>query len=318
MTAGTEQRTRHEVVVAAPAGTVYDLVARVADWPRVFGPTVHVEQLEQAPGGAGTERLRIWATANDEVRSWTSRRELDPAGRRIEFRQEVSRAPVAAMGGEWLVEPVGDGTTRVVLLHDFRAVGDDPAGIDWITRATDRNSTAELAALRTVAELDPPFAALGLDFTDEVEVAGDPADVYDFLARAEYWPDRLPHVARLELREEDGGVQHLEMDTRAPDGSVHTTTSIRLLLPDGRIVYKQRRMPALLSAHVGVWTVRATAAGCTVSSRHAVTLRPDTVAGVLGEQATLADSGAYVRRALSANSTATMNQARAYAEGRHG
>ena len=54
-----------------PAEQIYQLIAEVADWPTIFPPTVHAEQLELS---GDSERVRIWATANDTVKSWISRR----------------------------------------------------------------------------------------------------------------------------------------------------------------------------------------------------------------------------------------------------
>ncbi len=99
-TTGTTHVTEHTVTVAAPPGTVYALVADVTAWPQVFGPTVHAEVLEEA---RGEQLLHIWAFANGEVRNWTSRRTLDPATHTITFRQVVSAAPVASMGGTCLL-----------------------------------------------------------------------------------------------------------------------------------------------------------------------------------------------------------------------
>ncbi|MBC8091378.1 MAG: SRPBCC family protein, partial [Pseudonocardia sp.] len=75
----------HSVTVDAPADAVYALVADTASWPWTFGPTVHVQVLEPAPAGGGTERLRLWAFANGTVRTWTSRRVLDPVARDVRF-----------------------------------------------------------------------------------------------------------------------------------------------------------------------------------------------------------------------------------------
>jgi aromatase len=83
----TIRQVEHEITVEAPAATVYRLIAEVENWPRIFPPTLHVDHLER---GAGQERIRIWATAGGEAKSWTSRRTLDPAELRITFRQEVS------------------------------------------------------------------------------------------------------------------------------------------------------------------------------------------------------------------------------------
>ncbi|MFD5622011.1 aromatase/cyclase [Streptomyces yangpuensis] len=306
-------RAEHRITVRAPARTVYGLIADVEAWPRVFPPTVHVDVLERT---AGEERIRIWATANDAVKTWTSRRVLDPDGLRVGFRQEVSQPPVAAMGGEWIIEPLSDTTSLVRLTHEYRAVGDDPEGVEWITRAIDRNSDAELDALRRAAERTPGAGddELSLEFDDVVEVAGDPADVYDFLYDARRWQERLPHVNRVELGEDTPNLQLLEMDTLTPNGAVHTTKSVRVCFPCDTIVYKQLRTPALMSVHNGRWRIAKSASGCTVTSTHTVVLAPDAVVPVLGEGATVGDARTFVRDALGRNSTATMLLAKEHAE----
>ncbi|MEV8093801.1 aromatase/cyclase [Kitasatospora sp. NPDC085879] len=313
--AAAAHHTEHRIEVAAPVDTVYGLVADVTGWPRVFGPTIHAEQLEL---DGRTERIRLWATANGAVKTWVSRRELDPDARRIAFRQEVSQSPVASMGGEWILEPLPDGRTSVLLTHDYTAVDDVPDAEQWIAQAVDRNSNAELAALRGAAEAAAGAAdldGLELTFADTVEIDG-PADaVRDFLYQAQEWEKRLPHVSRVVLREDTPGLQHLEMDTVAKDGSTHTTASVRVLLADGRLVYKQLVLPPLLSLHLGCWTLTTTPDGTVAAtSEHTIRINPERLA-LLGEGTTVADAKAYVRTALGTNSTATLMHAKAYAEG---
>jgi aromatase len=303
----------HDTTVDAPAEKVFGLIADATAWPRIFGPTVHVERLWTR----GTrERLQLWATANSAARTWTSIRTLDPTARRIEFRQERSPDPIATMGGCWTFQPLPDGRTRVLLDHDFAVVGDDPAGLRWIRTAVDSNSTAELSALKAHAEAGS--LPLEDDFADTVEVDGAAGDVYDFIYRADLWPQRLPHVARLTLTEEQAGLQVMEMETRTADGSSHSTTSVRVCFPPARIVYKQVVVPRLMTVHLGEWSVTPEDGRVTVSSRHTVRINPDTVQSVLGADATIADARQFVRDALSRNSRATLEHARSYAEGRRG
>jgi aromatase len=310
-----QHHTRHTIDVAAPADVVYGIIADVTRWPEFFAPNVHVEYLEKDEGG---ERLRIWATANGEVKTWISRRDLDRDQRTITFRQEVSAAPVASMGGTWVITPV-DGTRSLLELHhDFAAVDDAPDGVAWINAALDRNSDAELAGIQRVAEMADSLADVMFSFQDTVHVDGAGADVFDFLNRADLWPARLPHVARLDFREPTPGVQVMAMDTRTADGSVHTTESIRVTFGAERIVYKQTTVPALMTAHTGQWSIVPAASGVDVTSRHTVIVRPEAVATVLGADATVADARAYIRRALSTNSTTTLQHARAHAEARRG
>ncbi|MET8690818.1 aromatase/cyclase [Streptomyces sp. NPDC004732] len=308
----TTREVEHEITVAAPAGTVYRLISQVENWPQIFPPTIHVDHVEK---GEREERIRIWATANGEPKNWTSRRTLDPQGLRIGFRQEVTTAPVAAMGGTWIVEPLGADRARIRLLHDYRAIDDDPADLQWIEEAVDRNSRAELAALKDNVERTVAAAELTFSFEDSVQVNGAAKDVFDFVNEAGHWPERLPHVATVRFEEPAPGLQSLEMDTRAKDGSVHTTKSYRVCFPHHKIAYKQVTLPALMTLHTGYWTFTEDADGTTTAaSQHTVVLNTANIAGVLGADATVADARQYVQGALSANSRATLGHAKDYAE----
>lgn len=301
----------HRVGIAAPARTVYGIVADVSTWPRIFPPTVHAEQV--AREGA-VERIRLWATAGDEVKTWTSRRELDDEALTVTFRQEVSQSPVAAMGGRWTVTPTADDACEVVLEHEFTADSDDPEAIAWIERAVDRNSGTELATLRAAAEEPGALDELLLTFEDEVSIDGSVADVYDFIWQADEWTRRLPHVSRVDLGVPGPDLQVLEMDTKAKDGSRHTTKSIRVGFAPNRIVYKQLRVPAMLTAHTGEWLLTQVGDGLVAVSRHTIVVRRDAIGEVLGAEATVEDALAYARGALGTNSLITLSHAKEFAE----
>jgi 2-polyprenyl-6-methoxyphenol hydroxylase-like FAD-dependent oxidoreductase/ribosome-associated toxin RatA of RatAB toxin-antitoxin module len=306
----TVHYTAHEVRVGAPASRVYALITDVAKWPEIFPPTVHAECVER---DGNSELIRIWATANGAAKTWTSRREHDAERMSVSFRQERSQHPVGGMGGKWVVEPDSESGCRVRLLHDFFAASDESADLDWISQAVDRNSTAELHALKTTAELSGPGRLI--TFQDTVDVDGAAADVYDFLNDAQYWQQRLPHVARVSLEEETPGLQILEMDTSTKDGSVHTTRSVRVCQPHRRIFYKQIVVPALMSLHTGCWLIEPRGGGgVSVTSRHTVRINMARVTQVLGDGADAATAQDTVRKALSANSLITLHAAKDYAE----
>lgn len=306
------REVEHEITVRAPAGELYRFIADVENWPRLFPPTVHVECLERRDN---SERIQIWATANGEAKTWTSRRVLDPAGHRIGFRQEKSQPPVGAMGGTWVIEPDSDGASRVRLLHDYRAVDDDPDHLAWIDGAVDRNSRSELGALKAGAELAANSAELLLSFTDSVDVRGTAKDVFDFINEAQLWTERLPHVSSVMLREDTPGLQLLAMDTKTKDGSVHTTESVRVAFPHHKIVYKQIKVPPLMTLHTGEWLISENGDGVTASSSHTVAINEANIAKILGEDATVADARSFIRDALGGNSMATLRHAKRYAEG---
>ncbi|WP_371663110.1 aromatase/cyclase [Streptomyces sp. NBC_00280] len=307
------REVEHEITVAAPADAVYRLIAEVENWPRIFPPTIYVDHVDK---GEREERIRIWATANGEAKNWTSRRVLAPENLRIDFRQEVSTPPVAEMGGTWIIESTHANESRVRLLHDYRAVGDDPKGLDWIDTAVDRNSRSELAALKQNVELAHAAEDVTFSFEDIVQIDGAAKDVYDFINEAGLWSERLPHVATVRLEEETPGLQTLEMDTRAKDGSVHTTKSYRVTFPHRRIAYKQVTLPALMVLHTGYWTFEENDGGVAASSQHTVVLNTANIPLILGAGASVADAREYVHNALSTNSRATLGHAKDYAEKR--
>ncbi len=303
------EHVAHTISVAAAPDQVYELIADVTAWPAIFSPTVHVEHLERSEG---EELFRIWALANASVTSWTSRRRLDPVRRVIEFQQQISRPPVASMGGTWLFHPRPDGGTDVELRHHFEPVADDPDARSWIVRALDTNSAAELAGLRFAATAGAA-EELRMCFADSLVIDAPAEAVYRFIDEADRWPERLPHVDSLELTVDEAGVQRMSMSTLAPDGSQHTTTSVRVRLPDS-IVYKQIELPALLTSHTGRWLFAEQDGHTEITSEHTVSIDPDAVVRVLGEGKTVADARAFVRHALGTNSSTTMRHAKAFAE----
>ncbi|CAM5611018.1 aromatase/cyclase [Streptomyces narbonensis] len=305
------REVEHEITVSAPAAAVYRLIAEVQNWPRIFPPTIYVDHVEQ---GEGEERIRIWATANGEAKNWTSRRTLDAEQLRITFRQEVSAPPIASMGGTWIIESLSADESRVRLLHDYRAIDDDAESLAWIDEAVDRNSRSELAALKQNVEAAHAAEDLTFSFEDTVQINGSAKDVFDFVNEAGEWPERLPHVATVRFSEPSPGLQELEMDTRAKDGSVHTTKSYRVTFPHDKIAYKQVTLPALMTLHTGYWTFAPNDQGVAASSQHTVTINTENITRILGADATVEDAKKYVQSALSTNSRATLGHAKDYAE----
>ncbi|WP_327676539.1 aromatase/cyclase [Kitasatospora sp. NBC_00458] len=314
MTDPVVRTARHSVDIAADPRLVHRLLAEATDWPELFPPTVHVERTALDPH---RELLAIWALAGQEVKSWTSERTIDPDRLTIDFVRRLSTPPVAAMSGRWEITGRPDGGARVVLDHRFSAVDDDPEQLDWIEEATDRNSASELAALRGIAEGHARHADLRREFTDSVLIRATPEEVYGYLDRADLWPARLPHVARVELTEERPGEQVLEMDSRSPNGSVHTTRSVRIGRPPALLAYKQTVLPAAFTVHTGSWTLTAEPGPGPVvtraTARHTVVLHPAEALALPGVSS-LDEAHAVVRRALGGNSLTTLNAAKDHLE----
>jgi aromatase len=309
----TTREVEHEITVAAPAADAYRLLADVENLPQIFPPTIFVEQTECT---GDEERIRVWATANGEATSWSARRTLDERALCIGFRQDVSPAPIASMAGTYIIEPLEESRSRVRLLFDYRAVGDDPESLKWIDQAVDENAHSQLASLKSSLEQAHADRDLTFSIEDTVRVDGSVKDVYDFIKEAQLWGERLPHVGAVRLVEDSVGLQTLEMDVHVDDGSVHTTKSYRVCFPNHKIAYKAVRLPALLTLHTGYWAFEEDGDCVLASSRHRVVLNTDGIAKILGPQATVADARDYVQNALSANSRAVLEHAKVYAESR--
>ncbi|MGW1816190.1 aromatase/cyclase [Streptomyces sp. NPDC002125] len=297
----------HITELAAPAGRAYALIEDVGRWPLLFAPCIWSQELERADG---VQRIRLWALVGHEVRSWTSRRVLDPAGLRIDFAQESPAPPLTEMAGHWRFEDGTPGT--LVLGHRWNTTG-GPGEADRIAAALDANSDAEIGAVRTWAEREEAPDSLILTFSDKAIVTAPAAEVYDFLYRADLWPGRLPHVAGLDLETvpaEDtaagADVQTMDMQTSAADGSTHSTQSVRLCFAGERIVYKQTTPPRGLLAHSGAWIVTEVPGGTRVTAQHSVAVDPEALDAVFGAGTTTAQALERARDIIGANSRGTL------------
>jgi aromatase len=310
----------HAAEVAAPPGRAYGLIADVTRWPAMFAPCLAAAVLENGPG---RQRIRLWAVVGTQVRSWISERTLDERQGMVTFRQEAPDPPIVWMNGSWRFEPAAGGT-RMRLHHAWATTGGGQADAE-IAAALDRNSTAEIAAVKAWAERPQDPSEVLFTFSDRVLIGGSPAEVYGFLHDAGRWPERLPHVSRLDLETAPASsaaagaeVQTMEMDTVAADGSTHTTQSVRLCFRGERIVYKQTTPPRGLLAHGGEWRLTSVKDGVLVTARHHVALDPQTVGDVLGGPLPLAEARERVRRLIGGNSLQTLHTVKAGVEGAAG
>jgi aromatase len=310
MSAGDWHDSEHEVLVQAPADLVYRLLAYPEHWSWVFPATVHAERL---PGGATGERVGIWTLSDGEVFHWVARRTLSPAQRQIDYRQEQAQHPVAEMGGRWRVSPAAEGRSRVRLRHDYRAVRDDPETLGWIAQVEAELSTAELAALKASAETYAGCPERLFSFADTLHIKGCPATVYQFLLDVEQWPDRIPDVLRGDVLWDGPAGQVIAVDTSTGHGT-YASRTVRLCVPDRRIITKQLQLPPLATAHTGELRLQPAGEGVAVTARHTVVFTEPGIAQVLGAEATLGDAREFARAELGTSSLRTLERARAYAE----
>lgn len=153
---------RHTIRVAAPPKRVFELIANIDRWPALFEPVASVEHL----GFDGVcERVRLWKRFDGDTRGWTSLRELNPKRLQVRFRQLDVPAPLASLGGLWLVVQKGLGST-IALDHYYRVTDDSPATAARVERDIAAESMSMLATLQQTAEIGTAYLDRVLIGTD--------------------------------------------------------------------------------------------------------------------------------------------------------
>jgi C7-C12 aromatase (ARO/CYC) len=299
----------YTATVNAPVSLVFDLVAELERWPEFHGPSVHAEALESQDGA---ELYQHWWVIDDHtVRSWKARWWFLRDELRINFEFTPEEPGAAASRGQFSFLALSDQSTEIRAEQTVSGAGsyDHQQAEQDLRELVDRFADA--------AGHHKERQDLVVDFEDPLFVAGPLDDAYRYLYEADKWPERIPHVSRLVLEEPVPNVQFFDMETQTPDGSSHTTRSVRICLPGNKIVYKQIHLPKLLDGHTGHWKFTPTREGFILAARHTATIKPDALL-ILGAGTTVLDARRYLRRVLSANSMSNLRLAKAYSEERTG
>ncbi len=307
-------RVEESRVIAAGAETVRGLIDDLDSWSHYHPAAVHAEYLERKDGESLVEQ---WAlTGAETVRTWKTRRWDKDSG--IAFAHEPAAAPFAEVHGEWVFERRDEKSTLVRMVHEFTLLEEDAGAAERHREKIRQGSVGFLDTLQYVSENREELSRLTITFEDPLFIAGSIEDAYAYLYEADKWPERMPHVAALQLEETVSNIQFFDMDTADPDGAHrHSTRSVRICLPHRRIVYKQVKLPKLLDGHTGHWDFVETPEGVIATTRHTATIKPAAL-DVLGEGTTVRDARNYLRRVLTNNSMSNLRLTKAYAEQRAG
>lgn len=309
MTTMQQDTVRHTTIVNAPVALVFDLVAGLERWPEFHGPSVHAERLGHRDGA---ELVQHWWVIDDHtVRSWQARWRFHRDALRISYEFDPEEPGAAPSRGQFAFLSSSERSTEIRAEQTVSGAG------SFHPERVERELRELVDRFADAAAHSEERRDLVVDFEDPLFVAGPLDDAYRYLYEADKWPERIPHVSRLILEEPVPDVQFFDMETQTPDGSSHTTRSVRVCLSGNKIVYKQIRLPKLLDGHTGHWKFTPTREGFILAARHTATIRPDALP-ILGPGTTVLDARRYLRRVLSANSMSNLQLAKAYAEERTG
>lgn len=284
--------------IGAPAKVVYDLLTDLSTWPWLFPWILHTEQLER---DGDEDVVRYWGvTAEETIRSWVSRRRLDPAALRMDFVQQGAVGEVSRLSGSWTFTELPGGGTRVESDHEFE-VGDGVPKAKVAAMFAGRGEV-QLARLRECAENQAALQERMLSFVDTLFVAADAATVSGLLEDAGGWARRLPGVRRSDVVRAESDVRFVELDSVAGE-----SRSARLSLAQGRkIVWKQLAPADGVNLHAGQWLCTPTPEGTVVSAGQLVVIDPsDEPIGQVRRR---------LRRELTGESLAFLSEVKGFAE----
>jgi ribosome-associated toxin RatA of RatAB toxin-antitoxin module len=135
--------TANEIVIAAPAATIYALAAATERWPHILPHYRFVRVLDDR-GAVRVVEMGAWRDAIP-VR-WTAEQTNDPARPHIAFRH--IKGWTRGMEVEWIFEPLERGT-RVRIEH--RLAFEFPIASDWLGEHVVGNFFVRNVAGKTLA-----------------------------------------------------------------------------------------------------------------------------------------------------------------------
>ncbi len=294
----------HSTTINAPFDIVRRIIAEVDNWPVFFGPTIAAEASSLAHG---SETLRLWARNGelDSVVKWSSTRRHRADGTRIDFSQDEPAPPLSRMRGSWTVRKVDAEATELMLAHDLSVAGDDDA-FRRAESATDHNSTAELAAIKALAEdYGPTLQSHLVRTADDFSIPAPIGAVFDLLWGVTGWPELLAHVAAVDVRSEGENQHRFTMTLGDGSPGSHTVESVRVTDHDRWIGFKQLVTPDGVRGHCGTWSLAAENGTTQVTVRHLALLEPTAPANLPGLAARLGEN-------LTRSSLGTLEAIRAH------
>lgn len=299
MSTMNDETTRYSATASATIEVVFGLMADVQWWNTFHAPSIHAELLNES---SGSKTYRHWWVVDDHtVKNFTATWRTDRIAGAIDFELFPKGEDRPAVVGQWLLSDASDET---IIAVKFKSTSNE----------IEADLRGLLDAVVDAAEQHEQRQNLVVDFEDPLFVSGPLEPAYAYLYDCAKWPERIPHVVRLDLEESpDGQVQFFDMDTHTPDGVPHTTRSVRICVPGNIIVYKQIGLPALLDGHTGHWRFTPTREGVWLGARHTAVIKPSALE-VLGEGTTVDDARKYLRKVLGTNSMGNLRFAKQYAE----
>lgn len=139
------------VSIAAPVDRIWRCCTDVERWPMIFPSTLDVRRTE-----VGADEIVMDMTVSNELgrNVVRSHRAYRAAEHRIDFRMISLPSTIAAMEGDWVIEPDGAGHGRLVVRHDFAPQPDGTVGTEELAATLFRTTENVLGRLKEWLEAD--------------------------------------------------------------------------------------------------------------------------------------------------------------------
>lgn len=96
---------------------------------------------------------------------------------------------------------------------------------------------------------------------------------YDAIFNMKNWPNKLPHVKKIEVLYDDGMYQEFLMHVSSDKGLIKVR-SIRRCIKNESILFFQPNPPVFLKHHCGGWKFKSSNKGCIVTTWHQWNVNP--------------------------------------------
>lgn len=134
------------IFIVAKSERCFNLCANVGSWPQYMPAVRRGRRVE---GNDTDEIIELEAESGDQLITWLSRRQLDPASMTIAFERIAPKAPFIAMAGLWTFLRVDNGC-EVRLQHCYSLTPDSDPNV--VERIISGNVTRDLEGMKTYLE----------------------------------------------------------------------------------------------------------------------------------------------------------------------
>lgn len=147
---------------------------------------------------------------------------------------------------------------------------------------------------------------------DDVVIRAELNEVFGYCWKAKLWPKLTEHVKRIEMLDEQEGLQRFRM-TVDNNGKLYTVETVRRATGREQIDYQQTTPPAFLRRHTGRWCFRREGNAVHVSLTHEAEVDESRALALLPVK-NLDEAEHFVAESLSKNGRRTMLAIKAHLE----